>query len=48
MFASSDVNDERKSRYGGGPHGLGKYIFFKTTYPLISRHGSLSFSIVGV
>lgn len=29
MSSSSDDNDERKSRYGGGPHGLGKFIVFQ-------------------
>lgn len=31
MFASSsEHNEERKSRYGGGPHGLGKYTKHKS------------------
>lgn len=29
MFASSSEVKERKSRYGGGPHGLGRYTFYK-------------------
>lgn len=29
MSASKEVNNERKSRYGGGPHGLGMHILHK-------------------
>lgn len=28
MFASSEIKEERKSRYGGGPHGLGAIFNF--------------------
>lgn len=33
MFASSETVGERKSRYAGGPHGLGKCIFRKCLLP---------------
>lgn len=29
MFASSEQEDERKSRYAGGPHGLGMHTYLK-------------------
>jgi len=45
MFASSEIKDERKSRYGGGPHGLGKHFLIVLSlkiYPFKNHFHNIS------